>query len=43
MAIKPQRSVRVSEILWNKVKAKAASEGKTASEVINDFLKEYAK
>jgi len=43
MSSKPQRSVRVSEIIWNKVKAKAAAEGKTACEVINDYLKDYIK
>lgn len=43
MSAKPQRSVRVSDVIWNKLKIKAAAEGKTASEVINDYLKNYIK
>jgi predicted HicB family RNase H-like nuclease len=41
--MKKIRSVRVSEQVWVKAKAKAKSEGKTVSELIVDFLKEYVK
>jgi hypothetical protein len=43
MATKPQRSVRIADAIWQKVRIKAAAEGKTASEVINDYLKDYIK
>jgi hypothetical protein len=43
MTTKPQRSVRIADAVWKKVRAKAATEGKTASEVINDYLKDYIK
>jgi hypothetical protein len=42
-AMKKIRSVRVSDQLWAKAKAKAQSEGKTVSEVIVDYLKEFVK
>jgi predicted HicB family RNase H-like nuclease len=41
--MKKIRSIRVSEQLWRKAQAKACAEGKTVSEAINDFLKEYVK
>jgi hypothetical protein len=41
--MKKIRSIRVSEQLWRKAQAKAWSEGKTVSEAINDFLKEFIK
>lgn len=41
--MKKQRSIRVSENLWSKAKAKASNEQMTLSEVIVDFLKEYVK
>jgi macrodomain Ter protein organizer (MatP/YcbG family) len=41
--MKKIRSIRVSEQLWRKAMAKAKSEGKTVSEVIVDFLKEFVK
>jgi hypothetical protein len=41
MAVKKMRSVRVSDSLWNAVKARAAAEEKTVSEVIVDALKAY--
>jgi len=40
---KKKRSVRVSDQVWFKAKAKAALEGTTVSEVIVDFLKGYIK
>jgi hypothetical protein len=43
MKMKKNRSVRIAEQLWRKAQAKAKAEGKTASEVIVDFLKEYIK
>ncbi len=43
MATKPQRSVRIADAIWNKVRIKARAEGKNASEVINDYLKNYIK
>jgi macrodomain Ter protein organizer (MatP/YcbG family) len=43
MKLKKIRSIRVSEQLWRKAQAKARSEGKTVSEAINDFLKEFVK
>lgn len=43
MATKPQRSIRIAEAIWRKVLSKARAEGKTASEVINDYLKDYTK
>lgn len=43
MATKPQRSIRIADAIWNKVRIKAAAEDKTASEVINDYLKNYIK
>jgi predicted HicB family RNase H-like nuclease len=41
--MKKIRSVRVSEQLWRRAQAKAKAEGKTISEVIVDFLKEFVK
>ena len=41
--MKKIRSVRVSDQLWRKAQARAKSEGKTVSEVIVDFLKEFVK
>jgi predicted HicB family RNase H-like nuclease len=41
--MKKIRSVRVSDQLWAKAKAKARAEGKSVSEVIVDFLKEFVK
>jgi len=41
--MKKIRSIRVSEQLWRRAQAKAKSEGKTVSEAINDFLKEFIK
>lgn len=41
MSGKKIRSVRVSDQLWVKAKAKAKAEGKTVSEVIVDFLKGF--
>jgi hypothetical protein len=43
MVGKKVRSVRVSDQLWARAMAKAKSEGKSVSEVIVDFLKEYIK
>lgn len=43
MVGKKVRSVRVSDQLWARAMAKARSEGKSVSEVIVDFLKEYIK
>lgn len=39
----PIRCVRVSQELWNAVTAKAKDEGKTASQIIIEALKEYIK
>lgn len=41
--MKKIRSIRVSDQLWAKAKAKARSEGKTVSEVVVDYLKEFVK
>jgi macrodomain Ter protein organizer (MatP/YcbG family) len=41
--VKKIRSVRVSDQLWARAKAKARAEGRTISEVIVDFLKEFIK
>jgi predicted HicB family RNase H-like nuclease len=43
MAIKKARSVRVSDSLWAAVKAKAAADSKSVSEVIVDALKAYVR
>ena len=43
MAVKKARSVRVSDPLWAAVKARAAAEEKTVSEVIVDALKAYVR
>lgn len=43
MAVKKMRSVRVSDSLWAAVKARAAAEEKTVSEVIVDALKAYVR
>jgi predicted HicB family RNase H-like nuclease len=43
MGVKKMRSVRVSETLWNAVKARAAEEEKSVSEVIVDALKAYIR
>ena len=40
---KKARSVRVSDQVWAKAKAKAKEQGMTVSEVIVDFLKEFIK
>jgi hypothetical protein len=39
----PIRCVRVSQDLWSAVTAKANDEGKTASQVIIEALKQYIK
>jgi predicted transcriptional regulator len=41
--MKKIRSVRVSDSLWQKVKAKAKGEDKTVSEVITNALRDYVK
>jgi len=41
--MKKIRSIRVSDQLWAKAQAKARAEGKSLSEAINDFLKQYVK
>jgi predicted HicB family RNase H-like nuclease len=43
MAVKKARSVRVSDSLWSAVKAQAAAEQKSVSEVIVDALKAYIR
>lgn len=43
MTGKKIRSVRVSDQVWTKAKAKANEQGMTVSEVIVDFLKEFIK
>jgi predicted HicB family RNase H-like nuclease len=43
MAVKKARSVRVSDSLWASVKAKAAADQKSVSEVIVDALKAYVR
>ena len=43
MAVKMMRSVRVSDSLWAAVKARAAAEEKSVSEVIVDALKAYVR
>jgi predicted HicB family RNase H-like nuclease len=43
MAVKKARSVRVSDSLWAAVKAKAAADSKSISEVIVDALKAYVR
>ena len=43
MAVKKARSVRVSDSLWTAVKAKAAADQKSVSEVIVDALKAYVR
>jgi predicted HicB family RNase H-like nuclease len=43
MAVKKARSVRVSDSLWAAVKAKAAANSKSVSEVIVDALKAYVR
>jgi hypothetical protein len=37
----PKRSVRVSDEKWEAVKAQAAAEGKTASDIVNECLDVY--
>jgi len=39
----PLRNVRVSEELWQKVKAKAESKGETVSDVIRRALERYVR
>jgi hypothetical protein len=39
----PIRCVRVSQDLWSAVTAKATDEGKTASQIIVEALKQYIK
>jgi len=43
VAAKKMRSVRVSDSLWSAVKAKAAADEKSVSEVIVDALKAYVR
>ena len=43
MAVKKARSVRVSDSLWAAVKARAAADQKSVSEVIVDALKAYVR
>jgi predicted HicB family RNase H-like nuclease len=43
VAVKKARSVRVSDSLWAAVKAKAAADSKSVSEVIVDALKAYVR
>jgi len=43
MAVKKARSVRVSDQLWAAVKARAAVDQKSVSEVIVDALKAYIR
>jgi predicted transcriptional regulator len=43
MAVKKARSVRVSDALWAAVKARAAVDQKSVSEVIVDALKAYVR
>lgn len=43
MVGKKVRSVRISDQLWARAMAKAKLEGKSVSEVIVDFLKDYIK
>jgi predicted HicB family RNase H-like nuclease len=43
MAVKKARSVRVSDALWAAVKARAAADQKSVSEVIVDALKAYVR
>lgn len=43
MAVKKMRSVRVSDSLWAAVKARAALDEKSVSEVIVDALKAYIR
>jgi len=43
MAVKKARSVRVSDALWAAVKARAAADSKSVSEVIVDALKAYVR
>ena len=43
MAVKKARSVRVSDHLWAAVKARAAVDQKSVSEVIVDALKAYVR
>jgi hypothetical protein len=37
----PKRSIRVPDAKWEMVKAKAAAEGKTVSDVVNECLDAY--
>ncbi len=37
----PIRGIRVPDALWDDAKAKAAEEGKTVSDVVNDCLRRY--
>jgi hypothetical protein len=39
----PTRTIRVSTELWNEVKAKAAIDKRTVTDVIIEALKEYVK
>ena len=41
--MKKIRSVRVSDSLWQKVKAKAKAEDKSVSEVITNALRDYVR
>lgn len=37
----PNRTVRVPDDVWNEAKRKAAEEGKTVSDVVNECLRRY--
>ena len=39
----PLQNIRVDRELWSSALAKARAEGRTLSEVIREFLREYAK
>lgn len=41
--VTPKRSIRVSDEKWDAVKAKAAAEGKTVSDVVNECLDEFLR
>jgi predicted transcriptional regulator len=39
----PPRSIRVDDELWNAVKATAAAEGRTVTDVVTSALRRYVK
>jgi predicted HicB family RNase H-like nuclease len=39
----PNRTVRVPDDVWDAAKAKAAEEGKSVSDVVNDCLRRYLR